>query len=252
MKTIAILGCGNIGRIVAGQAQNVRIVGVFDQDRDRCHAVAALCGATACESFDALMTLDFDLLVEAASVEAVEEYSPRVIEAGRDLVMLSVGALADAGLRGRLENLARVSGARLRIPSGAVIGLDNLKVGRISRLDRLLLKTTKPPAALGVEVDESTCLFRGPATESIKQFPRNINVAVSLSLAADRECEVEIWADPQATGNRHQVIFEGEFGRAEITVDNVPSPDNPRTSYLAALSVLALIDDENHHIRVGT
>ena len=127
MKTIAILGCGNIGRIVAGQAENVRIVGVFDQDRDRCHAVAALCGATACESFDALMTLDFDLLVEAASVEAAEEYAPRVIEAGRDLVMLSVGALADDGLRARLENLARVSGAKLRIPSGAVIGLDNLK-----------------------------------------------------------------------------------------------------------------------------
>jgi aspartate dehydrogenase len=252
MKTIAILGCGNIGRIVAGQAENVRFVGVFDQDEDRCRDVASLCGATACKSFDALMALDFNLLVEAASVEAVRAFAPRVIEAGRDLVVLSVGALADADLRAQLEDLAQVSGARLRVPSGAVIGLDNLKVGRISRLDRLLLKTTKPPAALGVEVEQPTCLFRGSASESIKQFPRNINVAVSLSLAADRECEVEIWADPQATGNRHQVIFEGEFGRAELTIDNVPSPGNPRTSYLAALSVLALIEDENRHIRVGS
>ena len=82
MKTIAILGCGNIGRIVAGQAENVRFVGVFDQDEGRCRDVASLCGATACKTFDALMALDFDLLVEAASVEAVRAFAPRVIEAG--------------------------------------------------------------------------------------------------------------------------------------------------------------------------
>lgn len=252
MKTIAILGCGSIGSIIARRARNVRIVGVFDRVGERAASVASACGASEFDSFDALMEQNFDLLVEAASTDAVREYAPRVIEAGRNLVVLSVGALADEDLRRRLEDLARASGARLHIPSGAVIGLDNLKIGRVSELTRLLLRTTKPPVALDVQVREPTCIFRGPASESIKLFPRNINVAVSLSLAAGRECEVEIWADPQATGNRHQIIADGEFGHAELTVDNVPSPDNPRTSYLAALSVLALIDDEDRPIRVGT
>lgn len=252
MKTIGILGCGNIGNIVARRAQNVRIVAVYDQVPERCRSVASLCGATACDSFEAFLATDFDVLLEAASIDAVQEFAPRAVESGRTLVVLSVGALADEAFRHQLEALARISGSRLHVPSGAVIGLDNLKIGRISEISHLLLRTTKPPAALGVTVDEPTCLFRGPASESIKRFPRNINVAVSLSLAAGRECEVEIWADPRASGNRHQVLVDGEFGRAELTVDNVPSPDNPRTSYLAALSVLALIDDEDRPIRVGT
>jgi aspartate dehydrogenase len=246
MKTIAILGCGSIGSIIARRARNVRIAAVFDQVAERAASVASICGARILDSFDALMEQDVDLLVEAASTDAVREYAPRVIEAGHNLVVLSVGALADDDLRQRLEDMARVSGARLHIPSGAVIGLDNLKIGRVSELTRLLLRTTKPPVALGVEVREATRLFHGPA------FPRNINVAISLSLAAGRECEVEIWAGPEAKGKRHQIIADGEFGHAELSVDNVPSPDNPRTSYLAAQSVLALIDDEDRPIRVGT
>ncbi len=252
MKTIAILGCGNIGRIIARRAENVRIVGVFDQQKDRREALAAACAAKACASFDALMALRFDLLVEAASIDAVQAYAPQALESGRDMIVLSVGALADGAFRERLEQLAQKNHARLLIPSGALIGLDNLKVGRICRLERLLLRTTKPPAALDVQVERPTCLFRGAASESIKRFPRNVNVAISLSLAAGRECEVEIWADPEATGNRHEVLVDGEFGHAELRIDNVPSPDNPRTSYLAALSVLALLDDADRPLHVGT
>lgn len=252
MKTIAILGCGNIGNIVAGHARTFEIVAVHDRIAERGENLASRTGAVDCPDFSTLLGQEFDLLLECASADAVRSFVPDALRNGLDVVVLSVGALADQGLYDELESIARARGARLFVPSGAVLGLDALKIGRISPFRRLLLRTTKPPAALGSEAQEKTCLFRGRAGEAVERFPRNINVAASISLAAGRECDVEIWADPALSGNRHQIFADGEFGHAEITVDNVPSPDNPRTSYLAALSVLALIDSYDSPIRVGS
>jgi aspartate dehydrogenase len=252
MKTIAILGCGNIGNIVAGHTTTFEVVAVHDRIAERREKLASRTGAVDCPDFSTLLGQEFDLLLECASADAVRRLVPDALKKGQDAVVLSVGALADQGLYAELESAARARGTRLLVPSGAVMGLDALKIGRISPFRRLLLRTTKPAAALGCEAQEKTCLFRGRAGEAIERFPRNINVATSISLAAGRECEVEIWADPEASGNRHQIFAEGEFGHAEISVDNVPSPDNPRTSYLAALSVLALIEDYDSPIKVGT
>lgn len=252
MKRIALLGCGNIGTIISRRAENVEIVAVYDQLAERRAALAELSGAADCASFDALLAHRFDLLIEAASPEAVRDHAAQAIRAGKELVVLSVGGLADAAFREGLEAEARAREVSLHIPSGAIMGLDNLKVGRFSELTGLLLCTTKSPESLGVEVTRKTCVFRGAASECVQQFPRNVNVAVSLSLAAGRECQVEVWADPGARANIHQIFAEGEFGRVEIKVENVPSPDNPRTSYLAALSVLALIEDYDRRIKVGS
>jgi aspartate dehydrogenase len=83
-------------------------------------------------------------------------------------------------------------------------------------------------------------------------YPRNVNVAVALSLAAERPVDMELWADPDVTQNTHEVIVSGDFGEAAITVQNVPSPDNPATSYLAALSILTLLDDFDRPLLIGT
>jgi aspartate dehydrogenase len=251
MRNISIFGCGNIGRIIARRAENVRIVAVYDRIADRAAEVAELCGAEPCASFTELLTHDCDTLVEAASPEGVREFAAQALSEGKDLVLLSVGGLFDNVFRERLEEIATAHGVRIRIPSGAIMGLDNLNVGAISDLTRLVLRTTKPPASLGVEVAERTCLLRGPASLCIERFPRNINVAAALSLASGREADVEIWADPQASRNVHQIFIEGEFGKAEIKVENFPCPDNPRTSYLAALSVLALLRDLDKPLIVG-
>jgi aspartate dehydrogenase len=97
-----------------------------------------------------------------------------------------------------------------------------------------------------------TCVFRGPASEALRQYPRNINVSAALALATGMEPQVEIWADPAVRSNQHEIEAQGEFGRVAITTDNVPSPDNPATSYLAALSVLTLLSDLADPVRVGT
>lgn len=143
-------------------------------------------------------------------------------------------------------------GRRVYIPSGAICGLDNLKVARISPLTRLLLRTTKSPASLGIAAAERTLVFQGKANECIKEFPRNVNVSVALSLACGRDADVELYVDPAVKRNVHEIYAEGAFGDLYIRVSNLPSPDNPATSYLAALSILSLLDNIGNPLVVGT
>ena len=163
----------------------------------------------------------------------------------------SVGALADEQFRAQLLTAAQTNGHRVHIPSGAIIGLDALRAAAVAGLDELRLQTTKPAKALGVSVAAKQCVFDGPASESIQRFPRNVNVAVAVSIAGGREADVEIWADPEADENKHEVTARGPFGELRADVTNVPCPDNPRTSYLAALSVLALLSGLDQPLVVG-
>lgn len=252
MVKIGLLGCGNVGRLIASRGTGIEIGGLFDIVRERAEALHAICGARVYPDFDSFVTGDFDLVVEAASVEAVWSYGERVLREGKDLLVLSAGALSDMEFRERLVQLAGRLGRRIYVPSGAVIGLDNIKVGQITGFRKLLLRTTKSPASLHLETDRKTLLFRGRAQDCIRQFPRNINVAVALSLAAGQDAEVEIWADPSVDRNIHEIFAEGEFGRIQIRVENVPSPDNPATSYLAALSILTLLRNLDNPLVVGT
>ncbi len=156
-------------------------------------------------------------------------------------------------LMGSARKMAAANGCRIHVPSGAIFGLDNLKVARISRFDRLLLRSTKPPRALGLgDCVTRTCVFRGPASEAVKRYPRNINVSAAIALATGMEPHVEIWADPAVSSNQHEIEAQGEFGKVAITTNNLPSPDNPATSYLAALSVLTLLRDLADPVTMGT
>lgn len=250
---IGLLGCGNIACIIARRKISADIVAVFDKDLSRSERLAAETGARAYRDFPEFLTGKFDILLEAASVEAVSQYAELSINSGKELIILSVGALAEPAFRQQLTETAIAQGTKIRIPSGALFGLDNLKVGRISRIDSIILRTTKNPASFGgLPIEEKTMLFHGTAKDCIKHYPHNVNVAVALSLAAGREVEVQLWVDPDCKRNSHEVLIRGEFGEADILVRNVPSPDNPATSYLAALSVLTLLEDLSVPIIVGT
>lgn len=252
MMRVGLLGCGNIGHLIASHAEGFEITALYDQDPDRARELAARSGGTAYDSFEAFVDADVDLVVEAASVRAVRAHGEAVLGAGRDFVVMSVGALADPSFLARLRAAAVAARRRVYIPSGAVMGLDNLKVGRIGGIDRLVLRTTKNPASLGLALTERTLVFKGQANECIKAFPKNINVSVAIALAAGREVEVELFADPAVDRNIHELTAEGAFGDAYIRIRNVPSPDNPATSYLAALSILVLLRDLAEPIVVGT
>jgi len=252
MIKIGLLGCGNVGHIIATHAGGIQIAAVYDIIQERAEKVAALCDARPYTDFEAFMHDEFSIVVEAASINAVRTYGEAVLRSGRDIIILSVGALAEEDFREHLIEVARGEGKKIRIPSGAILGLDNLKIGQVSPPRQLLLRTTKPPASLGMDVAARTELFKGLAHDCIRQFPKNINVAVALGLAAGRDAEVELWVDPAVERNIHEVFVDGEFGDIYIRVSNVPSPDNPATSYMAALSILVLLQNLENPLVVGT
>ena len=165
---------------------------------------------------------------------------------------MSVGALTEKEFRRQVREAALKNRRKVYIPSGAIFGLDNLKIGRISPVKRLLLRTTKSPASLGISTQERRLVFSGKAHECIKAYPKNVNVSVAMSLAAGRDTDVELYVDPAVDRNVHELMIEGDFGEVSIKITNVPSPDNPATSYLAALSILALLNNLDDPIVVGT
>ena len=230
MIKIGLLGCGNVGHIIATHAESIQVVAVFDIIPGRAERLAALCHARPYMAFEAFMQEDFSIVVEAASVDAVRCYAEAILRSGRDIAILSGGALADEEFREHLVEIAREVGKKIRSPSCAIVGLDNLKIGQISPPSLLLLRTTKPPASLGMTAEARTEIFKGLAHECIKQYPKNINVAVALGLAAGQDADVELWVDPAAERNIHEIFAEGDFGDIYIRVRNVPSPDTPATS----------------------
>ncbi|WML66994.1 MAG: aspartate dehydrogenase [Methanoregula sp. SKADARSKE-2] len=253
MLRIGLLGCGNIGHIIAQHRGSFAITAVYDKVFEQAKGIATVSNAEAYEEFENFISADIDIVVEAASIGAVKRFAGDVLSRKKDLVIMSVGALADPEFLEEIRMAAVKSGRKIYLPSGAIFGLDNLKIGRISPIDKLLLRATKSPQSLGIDAKtDRKLLFCGKANECIKAFPKNVNISVAMSLAAGRDADVELWVDPTVDRNVHELFIGGAFGETYIRITNVPSPDNPATSYLAALSVLSLLDDLENPIAVGT
>ncbi|WP_292371091.1 aspartate dehydrogenase [Methanoregula sp. UBA64] len=252
MLRIGLLGCGNIGHILAQNAEGFVVSAVYDKVPERARDLATTCHAKACDTFGDFLNADIDLVVEAASVAAAREHAREVLRHKKDIVIMSVGALTDTAFKDELVATARTTGTKIHIPSGAIFGLDNLKIGQISPIKKLLLVTTKSPQSLGLKTTKKERIFSGKAHECIKSYPKNVNVSIALGLAAGQDADVELWVDPAAERNVHEIYFEGSFGETYIRVTNLPSPDNPATSYLAALSILSLLKNLDSPLVIGT
>ena len=239
------MGCGAIGTEVAraaSQMDGIDELLAWDIDPDALRLVAKLPRTRAASGGTELVRA-CDLVVEAANAGVVRSEVRLALELGKKVMLLTVGALADDALREELVQLARAKGGKIYVPSGAVMGVDGVKAASAGDLKSVTLVTTKPPAGLDKKVDRWTLLFSGPAREAVERFPKNVNVAATLSLAGlgFDQTHVQVAIDPLATRNSHKVIIEGSFGRARIEVENLPSPTNPATSYLASLSTIALL-----------
>ncbi|MBB3396190.1 aspartate dehydrogenase [Rhizobium sp. BK060] len=204
---------------------------------------------TLLSSADELIAWKPSLVVECAGHQAVHTLVPAVLEAGVDVVVVSIGSLADPGLLERLEESARRGKSRMTVASGAVGGLDVLRSAKIAGLDDVSYTGSKPPGAwkgtpaeeafdLG-SLRENTVIFDGTAADAARLYPKNANVTAAIALAGIGfdETKVTLTADPASSSNIHRVQASGAFGRFSITLENRPLPDNPKTSWLAALSV---------------
>ncbi len=254
---IALIGCGAIGKAIAGAIARREVDATLEVAYDRltrkAEDIAELTGAKTARSIDDVLRSDVELVVEAASIEALKEFGLGVVNSGKDLLVMSAGALADDSFFAELLHAAKKGRKKIYVPSGAIGCLDALKSASIAKVSEVNLVTTKPPASLGVTAKSRKKVFEGNAREAIKRYPVNINVSVALALAGlglDKT-KVSIIADPNATRNIHEIRVAGEFGELSARVTNVPSPDNPRTSYLAALSAIAMLKRIVSPLEVG-
>ncbi|MCR9220964.1 MAG: aspartate dehydrogenase [Alphaproteobacteria bacterium] len=191
-----------------------------------------------------------DLAADCAGHTGLAAHGPALLARGVDLISLSVGALADDSLARTLESAAEEGDAQLEMAAGAIGGLDALAAAAVGGLDSVTYTARKPPAGWrGTPAEETLDLaglgeatehFRGPAREAARRYPKNANVAAAVALAGLGldETEAVLIADPMRDGNRHEVTASGAFGRLSLTLDGRTLPDNPKSSALAAMSLV--------------
>jgi len=270
---VGIIGCGAIGEILAeaidsGKAGRVELKVLFDLDLSKARNLSKKLSTTpeTTDEFEDLLNEELDVVVEVASQRAVRDYAQDVLQSGKELVILSSGALSREGLMEEIKRTARDTGNNVYIPSGAILGLDGVQAANIADLEKSVIKTRKPPAALSetkyvkrrgidlTDLDEPKRIFKGPAKEAVEAFPGSINVAASLSFAGIglEDTTVEIIADPSIDQNNHKIMVEGDAGRLTAEAYNYPSPQNPKSSYLAALSAIKTVKKLTEPIKIGT
>lgn len=269
-----LIGCGSIGNVIAeaidkGRVGSVELVAVYDivkEQADRLVAKLSKKPVIVANADELIKREDVQLVIEAASQEAVRQYSLRVLEEDKDLMVMSAGALVDDGLLKEIWDCAKRRGRKVYVPSGAIVGLDNIKSAAIGKIYEVTLTTRKPPLSFegapffrseNIDlhaVEEPLLLYEGTAKEAVRLFPSNVNVAASLSLAgvgADKT-KVRIIADPTVKEIIHEIHVRGEFGELETRTVNKPFPGNPKTSYIAALSAIATLKRIAGNILIGT
>jgi aspartate dehydrogenase len=202
-----------------------------------------------------------DLIIEAAGGAVVPTLAEKVFDAGKDLMVVSVGALLD---HPEVIEKSRSTGCRLYCPSGAIAGLDGIKSASVGQITRVTHTTRKPPLGLegapylverGISLaglQEEMEIFSGSAREACRGFPANVNVTATVSLAGigPDQTTVRILAVPGLQRNCHDIDVEGEFGLLHVHIENVPS-ENPKTGKLTALSIIRAVQDVIDPVRIG-
>lgn len=251
---VGLVGCGNIGAdlCIALQKGDIpaEIVALTDVDSSRAKVLlrSFQLDATICELERNVASVDF--IVECAISDAVKDVVETAMKYGRDCLIMSVGGLMD---HPHLLAEARERGIQVHVPSGAISGLDGIRAAMEAGLHSVTITTRKPPRGLigapyleehGIDlenIEEPMVVFEGSVREAVKAFPLNTNVAASLSIAGigAEETRVRVIADPTVTNNIHEIVVEGAFGRLKTVTENLPSPRNVKSSYLASLSAVA-------------
>lgn len=254
LMKVGLVGCGNIGADLCIALQKgtipAEIVALTDIDENRAKVLQRTfqLNAEICALDENAASADF--VIECAVAGAVPGVLEACLRHRRDCLVMSVGGLLQCS---ELCGRAREAGIQVRIPSGALCGLDGIRAAMEAGLHSVTLTTRKPPKGLagapylverGISLDnlaEPLVIFEGNALDAFQSFPQNVNVAAALSLTGigPKETRVRIIADPRATVNSHEVVAEGAFGRLQTVTENLPSPRNAKSSYLASLSACA-------------
>ena len=263
----AVVGLGAIGSTLAhklrsGAVPGIELVAVSARDREKAARFAADLGGNVRIVPIADLPKVADLAIECAPAAILEQIARPMLEAGKKVMVLSVGALLS---HPELLDLAGKHGGQIIVPTGALLGLDAVSAAAEGIIYSVRMKTTKPvKGLLGApylvehkidiaDIKAPVKVFEGTAREAAKGFPANLNVAVALSLAGigpDRTV-LEIWADPAIERNTHQISVDADSASFEMTIRNIPS-DNPKTGRITPLSAIAALRKLGAPLRVGS
>ncbi|MEF2551041.1 aspartate dehydrogenase [Aurantimonas sp. A2-1-M11] len=250
-RRIGIIGYGAAGRSCAARLSaepDCRILVVTRTPPD----VAPSERIAFAADLDALIAWQPDAIIEAASAEAFTQMVPRCLEHGIAVVPASVGALQSPDVAALIRETCARSGARLVLPAGAVGGLDYIAAAALTGDIAVTYTSRKPPAAWAGELaaldladqarTQPVTLFEGTAPDAAKLYPKNLNAGLTIALAAgfDRT-RVQVIADPAVARNTHEIAISGAAGDAFLRFENHPSPDNPKTSAITALSLVSTV-----------
>lgn len=262
MQNVTLIGFGAIGRTLfarmAGHA-SVRITHVVVPDAHRAEAEHHLQGAAQVAS---TVPSDTDLVVECAGHAALTNHVLPALNRGVECAVLSVGALSEPGLPEALAEAAARGGTQVHLLSGAIGGVDAIASARIAGLDSVTYTGRKPPtgwrgtpAEQVADLDritEPTVILEGTARDAARLYPKNANVAATVSLAGLGldATRVRLIADPTVTENIHEIDVRGAFGEMQITMRGKPLPDNPKTSALTVLSALRFLQNRGAAVTI--
>ncbi len=272
MKKIGLLGCGAIGTQIALAIDSGKIPAilthVYDISKEASEKLVLKLNTKPeiVENSHLLSSYPVNIVVEAASQDAVKDVALSVLQNKRDLMIMSVGALLDDSIYEILSDACKDFKKTIYLPSGAIAGLDGIKSIK-DELESLSITTTKHPRSLkGAKFFENsdinldaisspTTIFEGTAKEAVSLFPANINVAALLSLSGigSEKTSVKIVADPNTDKNTHHIQASGKFGKMTFTIENFPDANNPKTSRLAILSAIETLRKYcSDEIQIGT
>ncbi len=267
MKKIGIIGCGAIGSQLAKSikqefSKKAELIALCDLEEEKAKQLREKFSFSCSICSINELIQKSDLIIETASAKIAAEVSKRCLKEKKDVVVMSAGGLVG---REDIFKLAEQNKSNLYIPSGALAGLDAIKAAGLGKIFSAVLISSKALKGLEgapyilenkinlADIKEKTTIFAGSVEEAEKAFPKNINVAMSFRLALNcQNISVEIITSPQFKTNSHQVILKGEFGELTAKTENLPCIDNPKTSYLAVLSVIATLKDILGYVKVGT
>ncbi|WP_025785425.1 aspartate dehydrogenase [Sporosarcina sp. D27] len=257
---IGIIGTGNIATYLLEKINeenwlNGEVIALFGRNREVGEDLATRYGIDFHTEFQDFLDAPITMVVEAATIEAANSYMKAVVTSKKNMILSSIGVFNNIQLLDELKELAESKGVQVSLPSGAIGGLDLLKsANAVNGLKHVQITTRKSPVSLGLQADHrEELLFEGSAKEAILKFPRNMNVALVLALAGIgiEKTRVQVIVDPAVKRNTHVIEAEGDFGNMKLQVENNPMPKNPKTSYLAALSILDALKNKHHSIRIG-
>ncbi len=264
---VGIAGLGTIGSVVARRLDEgidgLELVAVAAGDHDKARGrLAGFRKPVPVVSAEELARMS-DVVVECVPKAAFTEIAEPSLKAGKLLVTVSgAGLLANP----EIVDLARQNGAQIILATGALLGLDAVRAAAEGTIHQVRMVTRKPPKSLagapylvdnGISIenlDGPKQVFKGTAREGARGFPANVNVAAALGLAGigPDQTSLEIWADPALERNTHTIEVEADSARLKMTIENVPSNENPGTGKITALSVIATLRGLVAPLRVGT